>query len=124
MNTSSFLVRVCPRSHARYVRLPIFGRGLEDFVRWSLGKGYKHQTVRLYLYALQRLVPGFLRGGIRSSRDFSTDDIQATARRFRVRRSRTSPGRSSGICVWLCLQKILIFLLDMFLNVLRFGCLK
>ena len=36
-----------------------------------------------------------------------------------VRRSRTLPGISIGICLWLCLQKNLTFLLDMFLNALR-----
>ena len=86
MNTSSFLVRVCPRSHERYLRLPLFGRGLDDFVRWSLGKGYKYQTVRLYLYALRRLAPGLLRRGIQSSRDLTADDVQATVRRFRSRK--------------------------------------
>jgi len=83
MNTSSLLVRVCPQSHERYVRLPIFGRRLEDFVGWSLGKGYKHETVRLYLYALRRLVPALRRRGIQSSRDLTANDVQATARRFR-----------------------------------------
>ncbi len=92
MNTSSFLVRTCPRSHERYSRLPIFGRGLEDLVRWSLGKGYKRQTVRLYLYALQRLVPWLLRRGIQSSRDLTANDVQATARRFRVRQHYLAKG--------------------------------
>ncbi|MGH7978223.1 MAG: tyrosine-type recombinase/integrase [Limisphaerales bacterium] len=92
MNTSSFLVQRCPRSHERYLRLPIFGDCIEDFVRWSLGKGYKHQTFRLHLQALQRLVPRFLRRGIRSPRDLTDDDVQAAARRFRDRKPHVAEG--------------------------------
>lgn len=94
MNTSSPLVLIRPRTHQRYLRLPIFGRCIEDFVRWSLGKGYKHQTLRLHLEALQRLAPRFLRRGIRSLRDLTDDDVQAARRQFKARR----PHVAEGIC--------------------------
>jgi integrase/recombinase XerD len=96
MNKTSSVVQICPRSHERYLRLPIFGRCIEEFARWSLGKGYKNQTFRFYLYALQRLVPWFLRRGIRSSRDLTAIDVQASARCFRVRK----PYLAKGICVF------------------------
>ena len=92
MNPSSPLVQIRPRSHQRYLQLPIFGRCIEDFVRWSLGKGYKHQTLRLQLEALQRLVPRFLRRGIRSPRDLTDDDVQAVRRQFNARRPHVAEG--------------------------------
>jgi integrase/recombinase XerD len=96
MNTSSFLVQIRPRSHERYLRLPIFGCCIEDFVRWSLGKGYKNQTLRLHLEALQRLVPRFVRHGIRSPRDLTADDVQAVTRQFKAR----TPHVAEGICAF------------------------
>lgn len=96
MNTSSPFVQIRPRSHQRYLRLPIFGRCIEDFVRWSLGKGYRHQTLRLHLEALQRLVPRFLRRGIRSPRDLTDDEVQAARRQFKARR----PHVAEGVCAF------------------------
>lgn len=92
MNTSSPLVQIRPRSHERYLRLPIFGRCVEDFVRWSLGKGYKQQTLRLHLEALQRLVPRLLRRGIRSPRDLTDDEVQSVRRQFKARSPHTAEG--------------------------------
>lgn len=96
MNTSSPLAQIRPGTHQRYLRLPIFGRCIENFVRWSLGKGYKNQTLRLHLEALQRLVPRFLRRGIRSPRDLTADEVQAVRRQFKARR----PHVAEGICAF------------------------
>jgi hypothetical protein len=59
MNTLSPLAQIRPRAHQRYLRLPIFGRCIEDFVRWSLDNGYKHQTLRLHLEASNDWSLGF-----------------------------------------------------------------
>jgi len=96
MNTSSPLVQIRPRTHSRYLRLPIFGRCIEDFARWSLRLGYKPQTLRLHLEALQRLVPRFLRRGIRSLRDLTDDHVQTAKRQFKAR----SPHVAEGICAF------------------------
>jgi site-specific recombinase XerD len=87
MKTSSPLVQIRPLSHERYLRLPIFGRFIEDFTRWSLDKGYKSQTLRL-----QRLVPWFVRRGIRSVRELTGEDVQAVKRQFQARRPHVAEG--------------------------------
>jgi site-specific recombinase XerD len=96
MNTSSPLVLIRPRSHERYLRLPIFGDCIEDFARWSLDKGYKHQTLRLHLEAIQRLVPRFLRRGIRSYRDLTVAEVQSVAQCFKTRK----PHVAEGVCAF------------------------
>src|SRR5207249_2263979 len=55
-------------------------------------KGYKSQTLRLHLEALQRLVPGFLRRSIRSVRDLTDDDVQAVTRYFKIRKPHVAEG--------------------------------
>jgi hypothetical protein len=83
MNTSSPLVQIRPRSHDRYLRLPIFAAAWK--IHAMVAGRLQEPNTSIHPEALQRLVPRFLRRGIRSFRNLTADDVQAVTRQFKAR---------------------------------------
>lgn len=56
MKTSSFLVQLCPRSHARHCGLPVLGALVEDFTSWLHTRHYTPASILHNIRALGPLV--------------------------------------------------------------------
>ena len=86
MSTSSSLVLVRPEGRDHYLRLPIFGNIVERFTHCSLQRGYAIGTLRVYLGALQQLIPWFRRRRIISFDELTANHIEEAHRYHRRHR--------------------------------------
>lgn len=86
------LARLRPRSQHQYRLLPLFGKIMDAFARWSLERGFSIKMARFHIEALQRLVPWFQRRGKRSVEDLSADDIEEARRFYRHRKEHLAAG--------------------------------
>jgi site-specific recombinase XerD len=75
------LVDICPRFHARFSSLPLFGPLVEDFVVWLHGEGYTRLLIQHRVRALARVDARLRRRGVRRLEDLSRTKLVALAPR-------------------------------------------
>ncbi len=71
-----------PKSHARYLTLPVLGTIADGYCGWLFEQGYRRGCLRLYMYTLTRLDQALQQRGRYQLAELTRDELYACRPRY------------------------------------------
>lgn len=76
------IATIRPKSHRKYLALPVLGPFLDDFTQWSHQRGYKLSTIRNQLKDTRQIIAFFQKLGLQSIAELNHSDFENAWRHF------------------------------------------
>lgn len=81
------IVKIRPKSHQKYLSLPILGIIIDEFTDWSYERGYAIDTIKSQICYAVELDDFFVQRGIKNIEELSQTDFETAWKTYRLRRN-------------------------------------